>query len=103
MTEVAVKEAKNTFTQLLRQVEQGEPVSILRHGKQVAVLTSAEYFQQENEVFSFEKKLNAWRQKAAGIFSNKEIDDIFSTERKVDSPRNPNEMAEIANLWENSK
>lgn len=87
MTEIAVKEAKNTFTQLVRQVEQGEPVKILRRGNAVAVLTSIDYFEKESENSDFKISFEQWRKKAGGILSNNDVDEIFHNERKIENPR----------------
>lgn len=44
MLETPITEAKNTFTALVHQVEEGEVVHLTRHGRPVAVLLSeAEY------------------------------------------------------------
>lgn len=44
MLETPITEAKNTFTALVHQVEEGEIVHLTRHGRPVAVLLSeAEY------------------------------------------------------------
>jgi prevent-host-death family protein len=40
MISINVREAKAHLSAILRQVEKGEEVQILRHGKPVAVLTS---------------------------------------------------------------
>lgn len=99
MTAIPVKEAKNTFTQLLHLVEEGAPVEIVRHGKSVAVLSSVELFNSMNAGNSFEKGLLDWRRKAAAIFSNEEIDGIFSQERKREAQNRADEISEIADLW----
>lgn len=101
MTDVAVKEAKNSFTQLVRQVESGEPVRILRHGNAVAVLSSVAFFDSEMRNSDFESSLNQWREKTFGDNSddltNQEIDEIFDIKRKIEKPRDD------ALMWKNAK
>lgn len=99
MTAIPVKEAKNTFTQLLHLVEEGAPVEIVRHGKSVAVLSSVELFNSMNAGNSFEKGLLEWRKKAAACFSNDEIDDIFSQKRDFEKLNRADEISEAADLW----
>ena len=41
MANYGVAEAKNKFTHLLDRVEEGETITITRHGKPVAVLRAA--------------------------------------------------------------
>ncbi len=96
---VAVKEAKNNFTQLLHLVERGEPVQIARHGKSVAVLSSVEFFENASKATGFAESLNDWRKKSAAILSNSDIEEIFKTERKVEPFTRANELSEIADSW----
>jgi len=46
MTAVALFEAKNRLTDLVRQTEHGPPVEITRHGKPVSVLMGIEHYRQ---------------------------------------------------------
>jgi prevent-host-death family protein len=46
MNPVALFEAKNHLTDLVRQAEQGPPVEITRHGKPVAMLMGVEQYRQ---------------------------------------------------------
>lgn len=101
MTSIPVKEAKNTFTQLLHTVEAGAPVEIVRHGKSVAVLTSTELFNSLSAGSDFERGLAEWHKKASDCFSSKEIDDIFSQKRKFESLKGSDEISHIADLWGN--
>lgn len=108
MTEIAVKEAKNTFTQLVREVEQGEPVKILRRGNAVAVLSSINYFEKESENSDFKISFEKWCKKADGILSNNDVEKIFhydrraEPERKTENPRF-DEISSVSKLWENAK
>lgn len=45
MLETPITEAKNTFTSLVHQVEEGEVVHLTRHGRPVAVILSEEGYQ----------------------------------------------------------
>ena len=103
MTAIPVKEAKNTFTQILRMVEGGEPVQIERHGKSVAVISSLDFFNQLSQISDFEKDLNTWRAKAAQILTNDEIEDIFKTERKIEHLSRADDLLNAVDRWkENS-
>lgn len=46
MSAVSIAEARNTFTRLIRQAEDGEPVHITRRGEPVAVLVSSEEYER---------------------------------------------------------
>lgn len=100
MNSVAVKEAKNNFTQLLHLVEKDEPVQISRHGKTVAVLSSVEYFENANKSSPFAESLDSWQKKSAAILSNEDIDSVFNSERKIESSSRANEFSNIADLWD---
>lgn len=91
---IAVKEAKNNFTQLLHIVENGEPVQISRHGKTVAVLSSLSNFEETIKSSSFAESFREWQEKYHSIskdsadtsnFSNEEIEQIFKSERKIEN------------------
>ncbi len=102
---VAVKEAKNNFTQLLHLVEKGQSIQISRHGKVVAVLTSIESYKETNLSSSFAKSLEEWRLKSSQIlsqneFSNSQIDEIFKSDRKIESSSRANELSEISKEWD---
>ena len=100
MNSVAVKEAKNNFTQLLHLVEKSEPVQIARHGKTVAVLSSVEYFENACQSSPFAESLDSWHKKSAAILSNEDIDSVFNSERKIESSNRANEFSKIADLWD---
>ncbi|MEW5786311.1 MAG: type II toxin-antitoxin system Phd/YefM family antitoxin [Pseudomonadota bacterium] len=46
MLETPITEAKNTFTALVHQVEEGEVVHLTRHGRPVAVILSEADYQR---------------------------------------------------------
>ena len=46
MSCVALYEAKNTLTDIVRQVETGEPIELTRHGKPVAILVGINRFRE---------------------------------------------------------
>ncbi len=108
MNSVAVKEAKNGFTHLLHLVENGEPVQISRHGKAVAVLASVSAFNEANKNSSFAESLMAWRSKSLSIlsnsvFSNSEIEKIFTAERKIENHPRADEISSLSELWAGGK
>ncbi len=46
MSCVALYEAKNKLTDIVRQVETGEPIELTRHGKPVAILVGFDRFRE---------------------------------------------------------
>lgn len=76
---VSVAEAKNTLTELLREVESGRPVRISRRGQGVAVLLSeAEYerLKVAGEAADFSAWLQAWRERLGADFEGISADEL---------------------------
>ncbi len=76
---VSVAQAKNTLTELLREVESGRPVSISRRGQGVAVLLSeAEYERLKiaGEAADFSAWLQNWRGRVGGEFEGISADEV---------------------------
>lgn len=60
----SISEAQDRFTQIIHDVENGEPVQIMRHGKSVAVVLSLEEYQRlVSEKRGFGENLAEFRQK----------------------------------------
>ena len=57
MREVAATEAKAHLSELLRRVEQGEPIAITRHGRTVAHLMPPALHDQESRKAAIEEFL----------------------------------------------
>ena len=58
MSQVSIAEAKNALTHLIHEAERGEVIHITRHGKPVAVLLSAEAYEQ---LKSWEQQTDFWQ------------------------------------------
>ena len=52
MTVVSITEAKNKLTQIVHEVENGEPIELTRHGVPAAVLLSFGRYMELTEKFS---------------------------------------------------
>ena len=89
MLETPITEAKNTFTALVHQVEEGEVVHLTRHGRPVAVILSEADYQRmrqhvasQPDIMGFlqswradlpkdwqglaDQEVNAWRDRSPG-------------------------------------
>ena len=93
MTQYSIAQAKDKLTQLIRSVEEGEPVEITRRGEPVAVILSMDEYRRLSKVpQNFGEAVLAFRQQyieGQPWFENEEIDDIFdvrdkSSAREVD-------------------
>ncbi|MCK5198566.1 MAG: type II toxin-antitoxin system Phd/YefM family antitoxin [Spirochaetales bacterium] len=63
MTVVSITEAKNKLTQIVHDVENGEPVELTRHGVPAAVLLSFGKYKELTEKFSsFSLLLQSFRE-----------------------------------------
>jgi prevent-host-death family protein len=63
MLHIGAFEAKNSFSELLRRVEQGEEVIITRHGKTVAMMITPE----KGRIHKAKEAFGAWRKLAGSI------------------------------------
>ncbi|MEO0520303.1 MAG: type II toxin-antitoxin system Phd/YefM family antitoxin [Cyanobacteria bacterium P01_A01_bin.116] len=64
MTQYSIAQARDRFTQLVHEVEQGSAVEVTRRGQRVAVLVSAEeYDRLQNPQQDFWQSVLAWREK----------------------------------------
>ena len=52
MTVISISEAKNKLTQIVHEVENGEPIELTRHGVPAAVLVSFGKYKELTEKFS---------------------------------------------------
>ena len=93
MTQYSIAQAKDKLTQLIRSVEEGEPVEITRRGEPVAVILSMDEYRRLSKVpQNFGEAVLAFRQQyieGQPWFENEEIDDIVdvrdkSSAREVD-------------------
>jgi prevent-host-death family protein len=68
MSQVSIAEAKNALTRLIYEAERGEAIHITRHGKPVAVLVSADTYEQltsREQKKDFWQALQEWRAQAS--------------------------------------
>ena len=66
MTQYSIAEARDRFTQLVHQVEEGTPVEVTRRGQRVAVLVSAEtYDKWHKPKKDYWASVLAWREEYA--------------------------------------
>ena len=64
MTQYSIAQARDRFTQLVHEVEQGETVEVTLRGQRVAVLVSAEeYDRWRKPKQDFWQSVLAWREK----------------------------------------
>ena len=86
MTVISITEAKNRLTQIVHEVELGEPVELTRHGFPAAVLVSSEKYRELTKNFSsFFSLLQKFREsKAEYLLGN---NDIFSGIREHEEGR----------------
>jgi len=92
MKEISITEAKNSFTHLVHQAEQGESIHLTRRGKAVAVILSeAQYRQLTESPKSLWAAIKDWREQVD--FSGMEL-----TDREIDSWRERSPGRDFA--WE---
>jgi prevent-host-death family protein len=86
MTQYSIAQAKDKLTQLIRSVEEGEPVEITRRGEPVAVILSMDEYRRLSKVpQNFGEAVLEFRQQyieGQPWFENEEIDDIFDVRDK---------------------
>ncbi len=86
MTVISITEAKNKLTQIVHEVESGEPIELTRHGIPAAVLVSFEKYRELTEKFSsFSSSLQKFRESKAEYLLKD--DDIFSGIRGYEEGR----------------
>lgn len=68
MTEIPIFDAKNKLPSYIHQVEQGEPIAVTRHNKQVAILVSKEMFESISNDISFETSYKKFRTKYQDLY-----------------------------------
>ncbi|MCD6396426.1 MAG: type II toxin-antitoxin system Phd/YefM family antitoxin [Spirochaetaceae bacterium] len=77
MTVISITEAKNKLTQIVHEVELGEPVELTRHGVPAVVLVSSEKYRELTKNFSsFSSLLQKFRESRAEYLLKD--NDIFS-------------------------
>ncbi|MBQ0050803.1 MAG: type II toxin-antitoxin system prevent-host-death family antitoxin [Treponema sp.] len=99
MTTVPVKDAKNKLTQILHRVEKGEYFEIKRHNKVVAILSPKDAIVKDDARNEFMAGLRKWRNESAELFSNEEIDSIFTSPRKIENLKRADTISKIADSW----
>ena len=86
MTVISITEAKNKLTQIVHEVERGEPIELTRHGVPAAVLVSAEKYRNlTKQNFSFSSLLQNFRESKADLLLHN--NDIFSELRGQETGR----------------
>ena len=89
MTVVSITEAKNKLTQIVHDVENGEPVELTRHGVPTAVLLSFKnYIELAEKSSSFLSLMQSFRVSNGEYLL--EEDNIFSGLRSSEAGRNVN-------------
>ncbi|MEN8444267.1 MAG: type II toxin-antitoxin system Phd/YefM family antitoxin [Cyanobacteria bacterium J06555_13] len=87
MTQYSIAQARDRFTQLVHEVEQGSAVEVTRRGQRVAVLVSAEeYDRLQNPQQDFWQSVLAWREKF-GLDEREEDEEDQAFEDIMDSVR----------------
>ncbi|HAP42587.1 MAG: hypothetical protein A2087_11270 [Spirochaetes bacterium GWD1_61_31] len=90
MTVVALFEAKNRLTDLVRQTEHGPPIEITRHGQPVAMLMGIEQYRQvEARTRGFASALELFRADCAASLQAQDATDPFADLRDQTSGREP--------------
>ncbi|MEM9091349.1 MAG: type II toxin-antitoxin system Phd/YefM family antitoxin [Cyanobacteria bacterium P01_F01_bin.53] len=83
MTQYSIAQARDRFTQLVHQVEGGETVEVTRRGRRVAVLVSAEaYDQLHRPSKSFGESILEFRKKHN--LDDRELDEEDMTDEAFD-------------------
>ena len=89
MTVVSISEAKNKLTQIVHDVENGEPVELTRHGVPTAVLLSfKKYIELAERTSSYSSLMQKFRESNRDYLL--EDDEIFSRLRGNEAGRKVN-------------
>ncbi|MGD1950621.1 MAG: type II toxin-antitoxin system Phd/YefM family antitoxin [Leptolyngbyaceae cyanobacterium] len=87
MTQYSIAQARDRFTQLVHEAEQGNAVEVTRRGHRVAVLVSAEeYDRLFQPKQSFGEAILAWREKF-GLDTREEDEEDREFETIMDTVR----------------
>ncbi len=81
MTQYSIAQARDRFTQLVQEVERGNPVEVTRRGQRVAVILSVEeYDRLRQPQQSFGEAVMLWRQQydVANWTDDIDIDKTFN-------------------------
>ncbi len=83
MLSISVGEAKNKLPFYLHLIEdKKEQIQITRHGNVVAIINGKDQFETFYKRDSFLQSVKNWREKFADcLFSNEEIDSLFSSRK----------------------
>lgn len=76
MQEIPIFEAKNKLTQFIREVENGEPIELMRHNKSVAVLISKNDYDVLQNGNYFAHAYNEFRKKFVSFYESGESANI---------------------------
>lgn len=85
MTQYSIAQARDHFTQLVHQVEDGDTVEVTRRGKRVAVLLSAEEYERLSQPKQgFGEAVLVWRKKydVENWGNDIDIDEVFDVRDK---------------------
>lgn len=85
MTQYSIAQARDRFTQIVQEAEQGNAVEVTRRGQRVAVLVSAEEYDRLCQPKqSFGKSVLAWRKKydVENWDNDIDIDEVFNVRDK---------------------
>lgn len=93
MTQLALAEAETRLAELVNQAETGEPITITRQGKPVAVLVSAEEYQR----LGGGKKKNFW-EAIQEMRSAPDFEPVDLTDEEIDSWRDRSPARDFS--WE---
>ncbi|HEY9909688.1 MAG TPA: type II toxin-antitoxin system Phd/YefM family antitoxin [Thermosynechococcaceae cyanobacterium] len=82
LPQYSIAQARDQLTQLVHQVEEGNPVELTRRGKRVAVILSAEeYDRLSSQKGDFGKSLAAFRERLAIEQIDINPDEVFKDVR----------------------
>ncbi len=80
MKSVSIAQAKNALTELLHQVEAGDPVRVTRRGRPVAVMVSEAEFERLKTAAAsaadFGAWVHAWRERLPEAFEGVTADEL---------------------------
>jgi antitoxin Phd len=86
----SIAEAKNHFTELVRDVENDSPIQLTRRGKPVAVLLSTrEYDRLQKGKVDFWTAYLAFRERLQREGIELDIDEIYADVRDLSAPTEP--------------
>jgi prevent-host-death family protein len=86
----SIAEAKNHFTELVRDVENDSPIQLTRRGKPVAVLLSTrEYDRLQKGKVDFWTAYLAFRERLEREGIELDIDEIYADVRDLSAPTEP--------------